>query len=62
MGASAGWLWLMFFVPTGIAMGAVGLEFLERVLVSGDARQRRSGDRERPGRLGERAERPPTVR
>lgn len=37
MGLSPGWMWLMLFVPTGIALGAVGLEFLEKLLVTGDA-------------------------
>lgn len=36
MGLYPAWLWLMLFVPTGIALGAIGLEFLERFLVSGD--------------------------
>lgn len=31
-----GWLWLMLFVPSGIALSAVGLEFLERLVVSAD--------------------------
>lgn len=36
VGLYPAWLWLMLFVPTGIALGAIGLEFLERFLVSGD--------------------------
>lgn len=36
VGLSPGWLWLMLFAPIGIALSAMGLEFLEKFLVSGD--------------------------